>query len=296
MTGKHEDRLSAAAQYPAQRYWLDQVASSAPLFLVLGNHDGETVDRAASAAPGGLALWAHAQRTRFFPNPLPNRFYSGNTTPHPVAGPLQNYYAWTWGDALFVVLDPYWYSRSTRGGADPWGMTLGKEQYDWLARTLRTSTAKYKLVFIHQLVGGLDEGGRGGAEAARLYEWGGHNREGIDEFAQKRPGWAMPIHQLLKETGVQIVFHGHDHFFAHQELDGITYQLVPQPSHRNARSHQAAEYGYREGDFLPNSGYVRVLVTPQRLTVEYVRSADAHISRQGVINGQVAFSYTCPSR
>ena len=25
---------------------------------------------------------------------------------------IQDYYAWTWGDALFVVIDPYWYTTT----------------------------------------------------------------------------------------------------------------------------------------------------------------------------------------
>jgi hypothetical protein len=37
----------------------------------------------------------------------------------------------------------------------------------------------------------------------------------------------MPIHQLLLENHVTTVFHGHDHLFAKQELDGIIYQEVP---------------------------------------------------------------------
>ena len=45
-------------------------------------------------------------------------------------------------------------------------------------------------------------------------------------------------------------------FFAHQLLDGITYQLVPQPAHRNHRKHHAEEYGYESGTFIPNSGQI----------------------------------------
>ena len=296
MTGKHADRDGAAAQYRAQRYWFGLIGHAAPLFLVLGNHDGETVDQRGADAADGLAVWAHQQRTRYFPNPVPDRFYTGNATPHPRAGALQNYYAWTWGDALFVVLDPYWYSGTTRGGNAPWAMTLGRAQYDWLAATLRGSAAPYKFVFIHQLLGGLDAGGRGGTEAAALYEWGGRTRAGTDEFAAQRPGWPAPIHQLLRDTGVQVVFHGHDHFFARQEADGIVYQLVPQPSHRNYRHDQAAEYGYAKGDFLPNSGHLRVHVGPDQARVEYVRAADEPLRAKGLANAAVAFAYTVSPR
>jgi len=91
-------------------------------------------------------------------------------------------------------------------------MTIGKARYDWLAATLRGSKAKYKFVFIHLLTGRLGNGGRGGSDAAPLYEWGGHEPDGKDTFAANRPGWEKPIHDLLVENRVNILFHGHDHF------------------------------------------------------------------------------------
>ena len=288
MTGKHESRESAAKQYEAQRYYFGQVGQSAPLYLVIGNHDGEETRREEDTGKGGLAVWSCLQRKRLFPNPVPDAFYSGNPERHPEAGPLQDYYAWTWGDALFVVLDPYWASRSGRG-KDPWSMTLGRAQYDWLAGTLRKSKARRKFVFIHQLVGGLDASGRGGAEAAALFEWGDGNG-----FAGHRLGWGKPIHALLVETGVSVVFHGHDHFFARQELDGVVYQLVPQPAHRNSRNHQAAEYGYKTGDFLPSSGHLRVRVATEGVTVEYIRAATPEMERRGIRNGEVVLRYAIP--
>ena len=264
-----------------------------PLFLVLGNHDGEEACKPGAGDASGLAVWSCLQRKRFFSNPVPDAFYSGNTEIQPQAGPLQDYYAWEWGGALFVVLDPYWHSRSNQGG---WGMTLGKPQYDWLARTLRHSRAVYKFVFIHQLVGGLDKNGRGGSEAAPLYEWGGHDKDGAASFAIHRPGWEKPIHDLLRETSVSAVFHGHDHFFAHQQADGIIYQLVPQPGHRNFKKHQAAEYGYLTGDFLPSSGCLSVTVTPQAATVTYLRAALPEMERNGIKNGAATCVYAIQPR
>lgn len=57
-------------------------------------------------------------------------------------------------DALFVVLDPFWFTPKQRGPGDNWKRTLGAEQYQWLKRTLAASRAKFKFVFIHHLVGG----------------------------------------------------------------------------------------------------------------------------------------------
>ena len=181
-----------------------------------------------------LAVWATQARQTFYPNPTPDAFYSGSTTAEPLIGVRDGYYAWTWGDALFVVLDPYWYSTEkprAADGADNWDLTLGEAQYQWLKQTLETSDARFKFVFAHNLVGGMDQNMRGGIEAADKYEWGGKNADGSWGFADHRPGWPMPIHQLLVENDVTIFFHGHDHLFVKQDLDGIVYQEVPQPSY-----------------------------------------------------------------
>ena len=273
MSEKHESRAAAAKQYLAQRYYFGQLCQSSPLFLVLGNHDGES-PRGRGRDADGLAVWSNTMRKRYFPNPVPDGFYTGNGIPHAAAGLLQDYYAWEWGDALFVVLDPFWFTQRARGRDDNWSRSLGVGQYDWLKRTLEGSTAKFKFVFIHHLVGGLDDQSRGGSEAASFYEWGGKNADRTDGFKQNRPGWPAPIHQLLVRNKVSVVFHGHDHFYAKQDRDGIVYQEVPQPGYpgeaREPRS--AAEYGYTSGTILGSSGHLRVKVSAARTTVDYVRS------------------------
>ena len=273
MTEKHENRENAARQYLAQRFYFGQLCQSAPLFLVLGNHDGES-PRGRGSDTDSLAVWSNTMRKRYFPNPVPDSFYTGDTMKHPAGGLLQDYYSWEWGDALFVVLDPFWFTQTQRGRSDNWKRTLGAEQYQWCKHTLEASQAKFKFVFIHHLVGGADNQGRGGAEAARFYEWGGRNADGSDGFKQNRPGWPAPIHQLLLQNKVNIVFHGHDHFYAKQDLDGIVYQEVPQPGYpgngRPPRS--AAEYGYLNGTILGSSGHLRVAVSASQVAVDYVRT------------------------
>jgi hypothetical protein len=275
MTDKYgKDYKAAFPQYIAQRYYFGRVAHSAPLFLVLGNHDGEKQDSYNSTADC-MPVWSNLLRKKLFPNPYPNGFYTGNKTELKHVGRVENYYAWEWSNALFIALDPFWYSprigrNSTEGN---WGRTLGKEQYDWLTKTLTESKAKFKFIFIHHLVGGLDENARGGSEAAVLYEWGGKGKDGKNEFQVKRPDWSMPIHQLLVKHKVSAVFHGHDHFFAKQDLDSVVYCMVPQPGHSGFdRLRNVEEYGYYRGDFMPPSGHIRVTVSADKATVDYVRS------------------------
>lgn len=296
MTDKRNDFHEAFPQYLAQRYYLGLIGRSAPVFLVLGNHDGEETKRGATG-PGSMAVWSNAMRKRYFANPVPDAFYTGNATPHPQAGLLQDYYAFEWGDALFVVLDPYWFNTGRGRDTDNWDRTLGRPQFDWLKRTLETSRARFKFVFLHNLVGGETREGRGGVEASRFFEWGGRDLDGRDTFAAHRPGWTAPIHELLVRNGVSIVFHGHDHFYDQQERDRIVYQLVPQPGHSQADDVRSAEeYGYKSGVIQGASGILRVSVAPEAATVEYVRAYPANAERDGCKTGAVTHRYTVAPR
>ena len=283
MTEKHATPLSAVVQMAPDaatvnaRYAYEQgnfglISHSVPLFLVNGNHDGELGWLNTGTAQNN-AIWATLARQQYFPNPVPSAFYSGDSFTEPFVGERASWYAWHWGDALFIVLDPYWKS-ATQASKDGWNLTLGERQYQWLATTLAASTAKYKFVFVHNLVGGLDGQMRGGVEAAPFFEWGGKNPDGTNGFAQKRPGWALPIHALLVQNRVTAVFHGHDHLYAKQDLDGIVYQEVPQPSASNTNSGAslASSYHYASGTILSSSGHLRVTVTPSAVTSQYVRA------------------------
>ena len=317
---------AVAERYTLQRPFLGLVAHSAPLFLLNGNHEqasrfnyNQTDERHA------VAVLAQKARNHYFPTPAPDHFYSGDGHEVPDIGPLKDYCAWTWGDALFVILDNYWQCpvqvdsgfRETdrpggggggggRGGApggrgggggggggrggkadrDWWDLTLGEEQYRWFQRTLAGSRAKYKFVFAHHVLGS----GRGGVDQADLYEWGGRNRRGEWEFDRRRPGWELPIHQLMVKHGVSIFFQGHDHLFCRQERDGVIYQEVPMPSDHGYATYN--EDRYQSGVKLPNSGHLRVTVGPDEASVEYVRSYLPQDETAGRKSGEIAHRYT----
>jgi hypothetical protein len=303
MTEKHADPLSATSPTASAeaevdaRYRYEQgnfglIAASVPLFLVNGNHEGEA-GWLADGTARNLAVWTSQARERYFANPVPDGFYSGDAVVEPFVGQRASWYAWQWGDALFVVLDPYWYTKA-RASSDGWAMTLGERQFRWLEQTLSASAARYKFVFIHSLVGGLDGQMRGGVEAAPYFEWGGRSLDGSVAFAQKRNGWSMPIHPMLVKYGVTAVFHGHDHLYAKQVLDGVVYQEVPQPSAKNFSSGPslAAEYHYASGTILSSSGHLRVTVSPERVLVQYVRAWLPANETPQRTNGQVDDSWS----
>jgi hypothetical protein len=282
------------------RSFIDTLGHSIPLLLVQGNHDGE-LGWFVNGTPENLAVWAANIRLSYYPGPLPGSFYTGDTSSIMFVGRRQNYYAWEWGSALFVVLDVYWYTAKKPGSSkDNWDWTLGKEQYDWLKRTLEKSSAPFKFVFAHQVVGGNDLEGRGGIEAAPYYEMGGLNSDGSSGFAAHRPGWEMPIHQLMVKNGVSVFFHGHDHVFVKQDMDGMVYHELPQPAYFNfsnpAKSYNntniAAAYGYTHGTVLSSSGFMKVTVSDTSARVEYIRSYLPEHENAQQINGTTAHSYT----
>jgi hypothetical protein len=285
--------------YAHQRSFLGVVGRSSALFLVNGNHEQAALCN-LDGTPNNVAVLAGRARNRFFPLPAPDSFYGGDREEVKYVGLLRDYYSWTWGDALFVVIDFYWHSPvpvDNEAGAgrqkqaagrrrDLWDATLGDTQYRWLAKTLTESRARWKFVFCHHVLGT----GRGGVEVANLCEWGGKDRRGVVVFADKRPGWERPIHDLMVKAGVTIFFQGHDHLYARQELNGVIYQSCPNPADQTYQAFNRD--AYHSGDILPNSGYLRVQVAPDTLRVDYVRSFLAADEGSGRINGAVAHSYT----
>jgi hypothetical protein len=279
----------------AHRPYFEILTHSAPLSLVLGNHDSEYLwyARSDSGQNPNLPIWATNARKTLFPNPAPDGFYSGDETLYPEVegGPRESCYAWEWGDALFVVLDPYW-GMGQRGGSS-WDPVHGDAQYFWFRDTLRRSRARYKFVFEHHVLGQT----RGGVEVARRYEWGGVDPAGARSFAQMRSGWDKPMHDLMVENGVSIYFQGHDHLLAKGVLDGVTYVTVPMPGagppgsrdafagNENAGNADA----YTQSVVLPNSGHLRVTVSPVGVRVDYV-SVKLPDWDAGV-NGVVAYSF-----
>ncbi|MBK7224012.1 MAG: metallophosphoesterase [Saprospiraceae bacterium] len=272
------------------RSFYELAGHSIPYFMVLGNHEGEagwTLNNTAN----NIAIINAQERKKYFMNPIPDHFYTGDDTNNNFVGLRENYYAWKWGDALFIVLDPYWYTSPKPDANTGWRWTLGKKQYDWLKATLEKDKSLYKFVFCHQLVGG-DPNGRGGIEFANLYEWGGYNLNGTYGFTTNRPGWDKPIKDMLRDYKVSAFFHGHDHFFGKQEKDCLIYQECPQPSHQSFQNaNQATDYGYLSGVILPNSGHLRINVQASEVKIEYVRAYSAINETATRKNKDVAATY-----
>jgi hypothetical protein len=319
-TNNMKNQLQVDSIYMQRRnpLYFGAIGASVPIFLTTGNHENEEGWN-LDDTPFSVALASVQSRKMFYPTPIPGEgFYSGNKDPLVAIDEAtygddyrEDYYAWEWGDALFVVIDEFQYTMqlpytpAQAEGADDeftgdqWTWTLGKEQFDWLKHTLENSKAKYKFIFSHNMTGGTPGDGpmtgyvRGGAEAAYYFEWGGHNPDSTWGFDKHRPGWGgVPIHQIMLANGVSAYFHGHDHQYVYETRDGIVYQEVPSPS----LVVDGFNGIYTEGDYgdfktikriLYNSGHLKITVTPEEATVQYVRSGG-----KGASPGDISYTYT----
>ncbi len=317
--------------YINQRPYLGQDGAAAPIFLVNGNHE-QAAKYLLNGTPNTPAVWAGKARNSYFPQPAigDGKFYTGDKEQVEHIGYLNDYYAWTWGDALFITLDPYWHSdvavgadispnaaangmagmgggmeaaasssattattaepvASGMGGKDIWNITHGEAQYHWLEQTLKQSKAKYKFIFAHHVLGT----GRGAVEMVEQGEWGGKGLNGVWEFDKKRPGWSLPIHQLMVKYKVSAFFQGHDHIYVRQEKDGVVYQETPNPANPNYEDENGGfRNSYKTGDYLPASGHLRVSISPEIARVDYIRSWMPKDETPEHKQGEVAFSYT----
>jgi len=245
MTDKLPDKSEAniRARYELMKGFYDKL-KGIPFYITLGNHDGEL---------GYSKFNTKSYRKEYFPQQT---------------GELA-YYSFTGPDSLHISLDIFTYTMESPKD-DGWQWTLGKTQYDWLKKTLETSKASHKFVYVHHLLYGNAQS-RGGVEIAKYNEWGGLNRDGTPGFDAKRPGWGKPVHQLLVDNGVDIVFKGHDHLYVKQELDGIIYQTLPQPSHPGDKVNSAIEYGYVSGKVVGGSGFLKVTTNSSGIKVDFIK-------------------------
>lgn len=117
---------------------------SAPIFLAVGNHENEEGWN-FDDTPFSQALASVQARKLYYPTPIDEGaggFYTGNTDPltdidESIYGDefRENYYAFEWGDALFVVLDPYQYTMdlpySPDGGTEADDDVRTGDQWSW---------------------------------------------------------------------------------------------------------------------------------------------------------------------
>ena len=294
------DTAAAEQMYKDALPYFNIISGSTPIYLMAGNHEQQEAWHLLAPIAGSLPVIGKNAEKKFYLNPVPDSFYSGDTDTYSYLDDdqlRQDYYAWTWGDALFVVITPFWYTTTkpyttlvgggetdTTGSGDRWDWTLGQEQFEWLTSTLENSSADYKFIFSHQIVGGNSLSspdqvnyGHGGVDSAHLVEWGGYDVDGTTwGWDTERQGWgSQPIHQMMVANGVTAFFHGHDHQYAYEKLDGIVYQAVPSASFStNFGIYTTGGNDGKTIQALSSPGHLRVTVGPEETQVDYIRTGE----------------------
>jgi len=246
-----QDDVGATRAYTMYRRHLAPLSMSCPHFGLIGNWEGESGKLTQESA----ALVA-AVRRRFTPNPNDLTYPQGGST-------NEDYYAFEWGPALFVILNVQSYTAPSGDQPSPrddvtvvedW--TLGPTQFSWMEETLSQSDHPFKFVCIHHAVGG-----NAATEQETLYGRGGPKAAGVGE--QKL------LHEAMQEFGVQVFFYGHDHVFVDEVVDGVHYAL---PGSCGAPWRFGSETtGY--GRYWSDAGHGRLTVRPEQVTVEFVNQA-----------------------
>jgi len=205
-----EKELIARTLWLRMRKIYSALTPSFPMFLALGNHDGEE-------SWNSLRTQACQWRNKYFPLPTLGTY--------PEGGHHQGkYYAFTWGadgagrgGAEFIVLD----CTGFCGGTEPRTLqdwTLGAAQLDWLGRILQNREKHWIFPCFHHVLGGWPAGPD---EHRRDVSYG----RGPLFLAQDYQGLADPqtveqvrITDMVSEAGAAAFLYGHDHIFHHRPL------------------------------------------------------------------------------
>ena len=217
---------------------------SVPIFSLVGNWEGEPGWETAENLTTARNL-----RKKYIPNP-DNDTYLYNGSVH------QDYYAFDWGNALFVVLNVMSYTETNPLSDSEENWTLGATQLDWFNHTVINSNKSWKLVFIHHAVGGNWSGtasdawntkyGRGGGRAAYV-------------------GEQNSVHQIMQDNDVRVLFYGHDHVFTDIVVDKIHYVMAGRTQGINGFA--AGHPGYSINEI----GRTKVSVlSDERLNISYI--------------------------
>ena len=242
------DDVGATRAYTMYRRHIAPLSMSCPHFGLIGNWEGES-----GKLPADSVARVAEVRRRFTPNPDDQTYSQGGSS-------NEDYYAFEWGPALFVILNVQSYTvpsgeRHSRGGdvtvVEDW--TLGSAQFGWMEQTLSSSDHPFKFLCIHHAVGG-----NGATESETLYGRGGSRAAGVGE--QKL------VHEAMREFGVQIFFYGHDHVFVDDVVDDIHYTLPGSCGAPWKFGRDITGYRRHWGD----SGHARLTVRPDQATVSFV--------------------------
>jgi hypothetical protein len=180
-----------------------------PFFHVLGNHDGEARYGDAEGSYGHFEdtrALSRGARLRHLPDPT--AVYDGSQN-------RDLYFTFTSGDARFIILDVMSGPDDYPSVPEDW--TLGAEQLAWFERVLQGNDRVWTFVFIEHLDGGIMRPDGlplphpGGEKGKHAYGRGAM-RATLDGTPRGEfRGEQALLQKLMRENGVDVFFHAHDH-------------------------------------------------------------------------------------
>jgi hypothetical protein len=236
--------------HATSRRLLGSVTAGGSWFHVMGNWEAEVgcfSDAQIQSAREGRKL--HVL------NPKPDTYQLGGSE-------HEDYYAFQWGSLAVIVLNADGYTKTCHrmdskdsGSRD--SFTLGEAQKTWLQSALASlsPTTRFRVAFIHH---GL---------AGNASDWA-NSQYGRSCHRAAYDGEQRWLHELLHEFGVGVLFYGHDHVFAHNQIDSLHYALVGTTSAPWVFG--AAELGF--DSMWRERGFANVKVAKNFMRVAYVDS------------------------
>jgi|GEM_PF-4852864 len=233
---------------------IGDVCADRGYYLARGNHEGiSDYDKAPARNTLRTLL------KMFVPNPNGVTYSQGGSMDSDYD---QGYFAFEWGDALFVVMDVVKYKDSKKVNPSPARFHIGEAQLGWLSSVLHSSTQRWKFIFLHHLFGGGITYGRGGSAFAFDYE-------------------QAQIQSLAEQYGAHI-FYGHDHLLAKGWANGVLYYCCGlswggQSDYITGGRDYSSLYpdGYTSTSCnsnppaCENNGYIIVEVSPTQVKIQY---------------------------
>jgi len=247
----------ANALYTRALWGISSIAHSLPFIPVVGNHETINQYYGTDGCPSGSPLldircqdvtgarygeplfeYQGNARTTFFP------LYS-----HGVASlnpDYKTFFAWEWGDALCIALDPYLYTTEYPthcDGVKP-VFTLGDAQKNWLLDLLNNDHHNWIFIFIHQHGGqspNTQDFYAGGHWQEECYGRGG---AATVPYSVQLDEW---ISSIIGYNNV-IIFLGHDHVFSTGVYEGLRFFTCPTPT--TWWNWSLDELGYRGEDWI----------------------------------------------
>ncbi len=259
-----------------------------PIYLVQGNHDGESGYDAAR-------VFAKKYRQKYFKQPGVR--HGGS--------PDENFFPLLWGDdffnggaPLFLILDNESYNQSDVSPRRPEDWTLGALQKAWLKNILMYET-DWKFAFFHHVLGGWP---RGTSEDQTDYAYGRgplFTYEDYRDYCQdSNHVEQVELTRVMMDNELMAVFYGHDHIFHPRQILGSSGQkmyglCVGSTKHKGELdwykgtlwNKHYGTYGHYWTEpeaespsttFWSPSGYTKITLTPGSARVEYKRAAFNH--------------------